>query len=42
MQSVPAFPDILKIADFRGKNTDVSKTHRRVSRDLCIFWVFFN
>ena len=26
MQSVPVFPDILKIADFRQKNADVSKT----------------
>ena len=26
MQSNPVFPDILKIADFRWKNADVSKT----------------
>ena len=26
MQSIPAFPGILEIADFRRKNADVSKT----------------
>ena len=26
MQSIPVFPDILKIADFRLKNADASRT----------------
>ena len=26
MQSIPVFPDILKIADFRRKEADVSRT----------------
>ena len=26
MQSIPVFPDILKIADFWWKNADVSRT----------------
>ena len=26
MESIPVFPDILKTADFRWKNADVSRT----------------
>ena len=37
MQSIPVFPDILKIADFRWKNADVSKT-----QGAChVIYVFF-
>ena len=28
MQSLPVFPDTLKIADFRGKNVDFSRNQR--------------
>ena len=40
MQSLSAFLDITKVADFRWKNADVSKT-QEVSRDLYVFWIFF-
>ena len=40
MQSMPVFPDILKIANKKKKNADVSRT-QGVSRGLCIFWIFF-
>ena len=37
MQSVAVFPDILKIADFRWKNADVSRT-----QGVChVIYVFF-
>ena len=31
MQSIPVFPDILKIADFRLKNSDAAKLKGRVT-----------
>ena len=37
MQSIPVFPDILKIADFRWKNADASRTEK-----VChVIYVFF-
>ena len=37
MQSIPVFPDILKISDFRWKNEDVSRT-----QGVChVIYVFF-
>ena len=37
MQSIPVFPDILKIADFRWKKADLSKT-----QVVChVIYVFF-
>ena len=37
MLSIPVFLDVLKIADFRWKNTDVSKT-----QGVChMIYVFF-
>ena len=40
MQSIHAFLDIAKFADFRWKIDDFSRT-ADVSRDLYIFWIFF-
>ena len=37
IQSIPVFPDILKIADFRLKNVDVCRT-----QGVChVIYVFF-
>ena len=37
MQSIPVFPDLLKIADFWRKNADVSKT-----QGAChVIYIFF-
>ena len=41
MQSLSAFLDITKVADFLRKNADVTSIHVDESRDLCIFWIFF-
>ena len=38
MQSISAFLNIAKFADFRRKNADVSRTQGGVSRDSYIFW----
>ena len=37
MQSIPVFPDILKIANIRSKNADVSRT-----QGMChVIYIFF-
>ena len=41
MQSLSAFLDITKVADFLRKNADVTSIQIDESRDLCIFWIFF-
>ena len=40
MKSISVFVDIAKFADFRWKNSDLSRT-RAVSRGSYVFWVFF-
>ena len=41
MQSLSAFLDITKVADFPRKNDDVTRIQVDESRDLYIFWIFF-
>ena len=41
MQSLSAFFDITKVADFPWKNADVTRIQVDESRDLYIFWIFF-
>ena len=41
MQSLSAFLDITKVADFPRKNDDVTRIQVYESHDLYIFWIFF-
>ena len=41
MQSLSAFLDITKVADFPRKNDDVTRIQVDESHDLYIFWIFF-
>ena len=41
MQSLSAFFDITKVADFPRKNADVTRIQVDESSDLYIFWIFF-
>ena len=40
MQCTSVFLNTTEVADFRGKNADVSRTHR-LHIDLYVFWIFF-
>ena len=40
MQSLSAFFDIAKVADFHWKNADVSRT-QGVCHVIYVFWIFF-